>query len=65
MAKQELRAVSVITIGGVTYIWDDLPEETKTELRQRMLDRAGRALSRYLSGKPDEAKKLLQSYGRE
>ena len=63
MAKrQELRAVSVITIDGVKYIWDDLPEETKAELRRRMLDNAGRAISLYLSSHPDEAEKVLSAY---
>lgn len=64
MAKrQELRAVSVITIDGVKYIWDDLPEETRAELRKKMLDNASRTLSRYLSDHPDEARVMLDKYG--
>lgn len=63
MAKrQELRAVSTITIDGVKYIWDDLPEETRAELRERMLKRAGEQLSNSLSSRPEEAKRVLAAY---
>lgn len=63
MAKRQvLRAVSTITIDGVKYIWDDLPEETKAELRGRILKRVGEQLSSSLSGRPDEAKRVLEAF---
>lgn len=63
MAKrQELRAVSVITIDGVQYVWEDLPEDVRAEYRARMLANIGRQVGDSLSRRPEEAKKVLAAY---
>lgn len=59
---QQLRAVSVITIDGVQYVWDDLPEEVRAEYRARMLANIGRQFGESLSRRPEEAKKVLAAY---
>jgi hypothetical protein len=62
MRGQQLRAVSIVTIDGVDYILDELPEDVKEEWRRRTLERIGRQVGISLSSRPEEAKKALAAY---
>ena len=61
MAKrQELRAISYISIGGAPPVrFDRLTPEKRAECVSKMCDNIGAALSSYCSAHPEEARPLL------
>lgn len=61
MAKrQELKAISYISIGGAPPVrFDSLTPEKKRECVAKMAENIGRALSSYCSTFPEEARPLM------
>ena len=61
MAKrQELKAISYISIGGAPPVrFDSLTPEKRAECVSKMCDNIGAALSSYCSAHPEEARPLL------
>lgn len=57
MKGTQIKAVSIVTIDGVDYILDEMPEELKAEWRRRTMERIGRQVGVSLSSRPEEAKK--------
>ncbi|MCR5708128.1 MAG: hypothetical protein K6G82_07625 [Ruminococcus sp.] len=62
MAKrQELRAISYISIGGAPPVrFDSLTPEKRAECVAKMCDNIGAALSSYCSAHPEEARALMK-----
>ena len=58
--KNEIRAVSVVTVNGTKVILDDLPPEKRAEIVAQLRGRFARQLESSLNSRPDEARRLLE-----
>lgn len=53
MAKAELRVKGFVIIDGKEIPWETLPEQERAARVKVMCERAGEALSRYCTNKPE------------
>lgn len=61
--KNELRAVSVVTVNGAKVILDDLPPEKQAEIRAYLRGEFAAGLQAALNAHPEDAKAALKAYG--